>query len=127
MKILIFIMVSVLFVNCQKENEDFEETKSKFIGEWFEIEPCDSCSTITFFDDNTLSINNHNSGITLNANFELLSTSEIKLNRLWEVEETKKANSSNFTFISPDTLLIEDFSAVDYGVENYVSIKLKKK
>jgi hypothetical protein len=120
-------MFSVLFVNCQKEKEDFEETKSKFIGEWIEIEPCDSCSTVTFFKDNSLSINNHNSGVTLNANYEILSTAEIKLNRLWEVEETKKTNISNFSFISPDTLLIEDFSVVDYGVDKYISIKLIKK
>src|SRR5690606_10568681 len=123
--ILSFIMISASACN-DDDASDEQELVNSLLGEWEEIAPCQSCSTVTFKDRNTIELQ-------LSSDSEIyiitytVNDNSILATRNWNVGNNKESNTVEVLFKSKDTLELLQFKVTDAtSITGYEDILLKR-
>jgi len=105
---------------------DEQELVNSLLGEWEEIAPCQSCSTVTFKDRNTIELQ-------LSSDSEIyiitytVNDNSILATRNWNVGNNKESNTVEVLFKSKDTLELLQFKVTDAtSITGYEDILLKR-
>lgn len=123
MKATLLIFIIILFANGCEKTED-TNLKDKFIGEWIEVQPCPSCHTYFFSENDTLYISEENG--TIKASYSILSEDSIRVK--WINPWTKTVETHNkYVFYTNDSLKLVQFMPVLIGLTGFTDVTLTKK
>lgn len=127
----ILLILSMLFFvwmgqGCVKNENGAKTLKDKFVGEWIEISPCDSCISLTFAVNDCIYQRYKYDSLIYYSNYSIVNDSCIQVTRNWETKKNKTITKHKFIFFSNDTLFIQQFSPVDIGVDGFQDVLLTK-
>ena len=123
---MFLIVLSLVFITCSSDDSNTEQNlKSSLLGTWKEVSPCESCSTIVIDGNDSIMLNYSFDPETYKMIYKLRD-STMDVTRLWEVGDNKKMNTVKITFKTKDTLLLDQFYAVDTGTTGFLDIVFKK-
>ena len=120
--LLIGMMGVVAFMGCEKIQSKQQLLEEGLIGSWIEISPCDSCEFYTFTKDKIILTRYDNTNYDLS--YFLVGESSIQVTRNWDIEIAKKTTIHNVTFLSTDTIRINQFLPADYGTTGFEDVLL---
>lgn len=122
------VAVFFLFATSCSEDEPRKKTslKDKLIGEWIEISPCDSCNVFTFSQNDTIYQKSKSDDTIYRLFFQTINNDSILVTRIWDIEQNKKTTKHKILFFSDNSLMIKQFTPVDFGTTGFEDIKLNK-
>lgn len=127
---LISLLIGVIGVialsSCEKEQSKHQLLEDVLIGSWIEISPCDSCEIYTFTKDNRIILTFTYNNTNYDLSYLIVDESSIQVTRNWDIEIEKKTTTHNVTFLSMDTIRIDQFVAADYGITGFEDRLLAK-
>lgn len=116
--------------NCSKEFiEGYLVLDNKLVGKWGELSPCESCKNYYIFSHNSITFaNQHYETDYFNkeASYAFINGDSIQVTRNYEIELSRKITKHKVVFLSSDTIRIEQFRAVDYGITGFEDVTLTK-
>lgn len=112
MILLCFLVISM--TNCSNDDNQSTSQDIEVIlhGQWKEIAPCNSCSLITFENNNTIRIDRENEPEDLKITYTI-EKDAIRVERMWQIEDVKKTNLVNVLYHSNGSLELKQFYATD--------------
>lgn len=119
------IQLSLCFVlfSCSKNDDDtLLKNDNKLIGKWRELSPCERCKNYYIFSHNSITFANQH----YEASYAFINEDNILVTRNYEIELSRKTTKNKVVFISSDTIRIEQFRAVDYGITGFEDVTLTK-
>lgn len=130
------IIAALFFYSCNElltplpelpaNTNDLEVIHSNLIGKWADITSKGSYLIIHISDDE-ISIHDQYDDDVLMANYQLISTDSMKIDRQWRLEAGKSNTENEFSLSrGKDTLIIRNFLPVDYGISQFQDVKLCK-
>ncbi len=122
-KAMLSALIGMVFLLCGCEETASSGDNYSFIGEW-KVAQGDAYISFTFTADSIYRDNNVSE--TLKYNYKVVNDS-IEVIRCWEIEKERIKTKHQYSFISKDSLFIEQFLAIDYGVTGFLDIMLHKK
>ena len=112
-------------VETEEETEIETTVKKKLVGTWVEISPCEGCRIYTFNNDSIFQTMNYDK-TTYNLFYKIINDDSIQVTRDYEIEQHRKTTIHRVVFISSDTIRIEQFLAVDFGITGFEDVTLIK-
>lgn len=127
MKFYLLLFSLILLSSSCTKNETTENTvvDNNLIGSWVEISPCEGCRKYTFNYDSIFQTANYDK-TTYNLSYKIINDDSIQVTRNYEIEQQRKTTKHKFVFISSDTIRIEQFLAVDFGITGFEDVILIK-
>ena len=124
----LFLAGFLLFAtNCSNDEPEKEQTlKDKLIGNWTELLPCENCNTFTFLQNDSIIQTTKSDDTTYSLSFVVINKDTIQVSRNWDIEQVKKTTKHKIVFLSNDTVIINQFLPVDFGITGFEDIKLTK-
>jgi hypothetical protein len=130
MKMINLFLAGILLfaTSCCKDEPEKEPTlKDKLIGKWIEVSPCENCNrTYTFSNNDTIYLKSKWDETIYPSFYQAISNDSILVIRNWEIEAKKKTTKHKVVFYSNDTVLINQFLPVDFGITGFEDITLAK-
>ena len=129
MKNLILLLSGFCFINTSCSSNDRnndQELINSLIGEWEEVAPCESCSVVTFEENNFISLQ-YDSDLEIYRMTYTLENNSMQVNRLWDVGEEKESNLVTISFSATNNLQLSQFYVTDANsVTGFIDVVLKK-
>lgn len=100
--------------------------KDKLIGKWTELSPCEKCKTFTFLQNDSIYQTVKSDDTTYSLSYVVINNDSIQVTRNWDIEQAKKTTKHKVVFLSIDTIKINQFLPVDFGITGFEDIKLIK-
>ncbi len=124
----LFLAGFLLFaINCSKDETDKEQTlKDKLIGKWIEVSPCENCNTFTFSQNDSIFQTVKSDDTIYSLFYVVLNDDSIQVTRNWDIEQTKRTTKHKVIFLSSDTIRINQFLPVDFGITGFEDVILTK-
>lgn len=124
------LQLSLIFISlfsCDDgDSSSGKELTRSLSGEWSEISPCFSCSTVTFKGDSEIELKYESDPEIYKISYSIERNS-ILINRLWDVGNDKKSNLVAVVFKSQDTLELKQFKLTDASsTTGFEDIQLKR-
>lgn len=105
--------IAFIFPACNgDDSSDDQELVNSLLGEWEEISPCQSCSTVYFKNKNTIELK-FTSDAEIYTITYTVNDNSILATRNWNVGNGKESNTVGVLFKTKDTLELLQFKVTD--------------
>ena len=119
--------VNVIFIN-DVQVYCYNVNTNSLIGTWREIYPCEDCSSLTFYDNDTIYRQFTYDNSIAKWAYHFICEDSIQIVRLEETNPDKRMTNNRIVFYNSDSILIEKFTPTDAAVypPQFIDIKLIK-